>query len=49
LESSTDEVKEDIKFLRALMADPARFNAWANDLLDRAHKVDAERKASTLS
>ena len=38
--NSTDEVREDIEFLRNLMADPVRFKTWANDLLDRAHKVN---------
>lgn len=44
MKNSTDEVKQDIEFLRTLMADPVRFNAWANDLLDRAHKINVERR-----
>lgn len=44
MKNPTDEVKEDIEFLRTLMADSVRFNAWANDLLDRAHRVNVERR-----
>jgi hypothetical protein len=41
---SDQELKEDIKFLRSVMADPARFERWAHDLLDRAHGRNVERK-----
>jgi hypothetical protein len=38
------EIKEDLEFLRSMMADPAKFEHWANDLLDRAHGRNVERK-----
>ena len=41
---SKEEIKEDIEFLRGMMADPAKFERWANDLLDRAHGRNVERK-----
>ena len=41
---SKKEINENIKFLRGIMADPAKFERWANDLLDRAHGRNVERK-----
>jgi hypothetical protein len=41
---SDEEIKEDIEFLRNIMADPVKFNRWANDLLDRAHRHNVERR-----
>ncbi len=41
---SDEEIKEDIEFLRSKMADPAEFERWANDLLDRAHGHNVERR-----
>jgi len=31
---SEEELKEDLKFLRRMLADP-KFDTWANELLDR--------------
>ncbi len=41
---SNEEIKENIEFLRRMMADPAKFERWANDLLDRAHRRNIERR-----
>lgn len=41
---SDEEIKEDIEFLRNIMADPVKFNNWANDLLDKAHGHIVERR-----
>jgi len=41
---SDQKIKEDIEFLRGMMADPAKFERWANDLLDRAHGRNVGRK-----
>ncbi len=41
---SDEEIKEDIEFLKRQMADPVKFERWANDLLDRAHRRNVERR-----
>ncbi len=41
---SEQEIREDIEFLRAVRADPAKFKLWANDLLDRAHNVERKHR-----
>jgi len=41
---SNEEIKENIEFLRGMMADPAKFERWANDLLDRAHRRNVGRR-----
>ncbi len=35
---SDEELERDLEFMRNLLADPARFKAWANDVLDRARR-----------
>jgi hypothetical protein len=42
--ASDKETKEAIEFLRNMMADPAKFERWANDLLDKAHGRYVGRK-----
>ncbi len=39
-----EELEEDIEFLRGIMSDPARFEKWANDTLDRSHRHNVGRK-----
>jgi len=41
---SKEEIQEDIAFLNGLLADPVKFERWANDLLDRAHGRVVERR-----
>ncbi len=41
---SKEEIQEDIAFLKGLLADPVKFERWANDLLDRAHGRAVERR-----
>lgn len=40
---SDEEVREAVRFVKSKMADPAEFNRWANELLDRAHDVERRR------
>ena len=42
--ASEEELKEAIEFLRAKMADPAEFERWANELLDKSVAHNVERK-----
>jgi hypothetical protein len=45
LESPSDkEIRESIEYVKGKMADPAKFEEWANDLLDRAHNVDRKSR-----
>ncbi len=42
--ASNEDIREAIKFLRKKMADPVKFERWANELLDRAHNVERKRR-----
>ncbi|MDV3292652.1 MAG: hypothetical protein LYZ70_00090 [Nitrososphaerales archaeon] len=39
-----EEVRGAIEFVRSKVADPVKFERWANDLLDRAHNVERKRR-----
>ncbi len=41
---SDEEIRESIEFVRSKMADPATFERWANELLDRAHAYYVGRR-----
>ncbi len=41
---SDEEIRESIEFVRSKMADPATFERWANELLDKAHNVERKRR-----
>jgi hypothetical protein len=41
---SDQKIKEDIAFLKGLLADPVKFERWANDMLDRAYGRVVKRR-----